>query len=579
MNEEIEHIETEEWKLYEKGKNYNISMGLYRDTEDNYNFYHGNQWRGAKLGNIQPITLNIIRPTVKYKVGVLNSNSYQIVFNPNIYENYEQEQKIEDICKILNRYSNKIWEVEQVNKKVREVLKDACINSEGIVHAYEKDEKIKVEVIDKTNIYYGNENDSDIQSQPYIIISYRRTVDSVKEEARKNGMEEEEVEKITSDSDYEEQSGRDKRIDEISPMCLVLLKYYKKDGTIWMKKSTKNAIVHKEADTKLKLYPIAHMVWEEVKGYARGTGEVKYIIPNQIEINKTATRRVIAVQLCAYPKLVANMKYISNPGSLDKVGTTIKVDEMSADDVNKVVSYLRPTTMSTDALNLQQELMKDTQDLAGAGDTVNGNVDPTQASGKAILAVQQAGQQPLNEQLEKFKTFIEDLARIWFEMLQTYSINGIIVTKEVKDKETGKVIEVPYRMSYEELQKMKLNIKIDITPHSSYDKYAQEQSLENLMLKQLITFEEYVKALSEDSVMPKPKLEKILKDREENNQRMLEMEKEANQINGAMKQIMQMQSNNSNEVEGIAQQGESIKTNAINRMGGNQNEMSAMQVS
>lgn len=576
MNEEMEHFKTEEWKLYEKGKNYNTSMGLYKDTEDNYDFYHGNQWKGAKLGNIQPITLNIIRPTVKYKVGVLNSNAYQIVFNPNVYDNYEQEQNLEDTCKVLNRYSNKIWEVEQVNKKVREVLKDACINSEGIIHAYENDEKIKVEVIDKTNIYYGNENDSDIQSQPYILISYRRTVDSVQEEARANGMSEEEIAKITSDSDFEEQAGRDKRIEEISPMCLVLLKYYKKDGTIWIKKSTRNAVVHEEADTKLKLYPIAHMVWEEVKGYSRGMGEVKYLRPNQIEINKTATRRAIAVQLCAYPKLVANMEYISNPSSLEKVGTTIKLDGIKADDVNKVVSYLRPTTMSTDALNLQQELMKDTQDLAGAGDTVNGNVDPTQASGKAILAVQQAGQQPLNDQLERFKTFIEDLARIWFEMLQTYSTNGIIVTKEIKDEQTGDVIEIPYKMSYEELQNMKLNIKIDITPHSAYDKYAQEQSLENLMLKQLITFEEYVNALSEDSVMPKPKLEKILKDREENNRRMLEMEKQANQINGAMKQVMQMQSNNSNEVEGIAQQGEMINTNAINTMGGNQNEMSTV---
>lgn len=567
MNEEIENFETEEWKLYEKGKSYNISMGVYKDTEDNYNFYHGNQWKEAKLGNIQPITLNVIRPTVKYKVGVLNSNSYQIVFNPNVYESYEQAQKLEDICKILNRYSNKIWEVEQVNKKVREILKDSCINSEGIAHAYEENEKIKVEVIDKTNIYYGNENDSDIQSQPYIIISYRRTVDSVKEEARKYGTSEEEVAKITSDSDYEEQSGKDKRIEEISPMCLVLLKYYKKDGTIWMKKSTKTAIIRNESDTKLKLYPVAHMVWEEVKGYARGMGEVKYLIPNQIEINKTATRRAVAVQLCAYPKLVANMKYISNSKSLEKVGTTIKLDEMPADDVNKVVSYLKPTTMSTDALNLQQELMKDTQELAGAGDTVTGAIDPTRASGKAILAVQQAGQQPLNDQVEKFKTFIEDLARIWFEMLQTYSLNGIATTKETNNPKTGEIVEQPYEITYDMLQSMKLNIKIDITPHSSYDKFAQEQSLENLMLKKLITFDEYVKALSEDSVMPKPKLEKILKDRKEANAQMLQIEKQANAINGAMKEAMQIQSYNSNRIEGIAQQGEQINSNIIGMMG------------
>lgn len=556
MEEEKDFL-TDEWKLYERGKSYNLSMGLYEDTEKNYDFYHGKQWNNAKLGNVQPITLNVIRPIVKYKVGVLNSNDYQIVFNPNVYESYEQGQNLKNICKSLNKFANRLWELEQVNKKVREILKDSCINAEGIAHAYEVDEEIKTEVIDKTNVYYGDESNDNIQEQPYILITYRRTVDSVKEEARQNGMSEEEINKITMDSDYEEQAGRESRIDEISPMCLVILKYYKKNGTVWLKKSTKTAVVREDADTKLKLYPVAHMVWEDVKGYARGSGEVKYIIPNQIEINKTATRRVIAVQMCAFPKLVANMKYISNPASLNKVGTTIKVDEMSADDVGKVVNYLRPTTMSTDAFNLQQELMKDTQELAGAGDTLNGNVDPTQASGKAILAVQQAGQQPLKEQLEKFKTFLEDLARIYFDMLQTYSKNGLTVTREETNPETGEIIEIPYTISKEELLNAKLNVKIDISPNSSYDKFAREQSIENLFLSGNITLEEYAKALPIDAVMDKTTIDNIIKDRQERNKKLMEMQMEANRLSSAMNQVMELQSG----------------------QGGGQNEMSSMPTS
>ena len=547
MEEEKDFL-TDEWKLYERGKSYNLAMGLYEDTEKNYDFYHGKQWNNAKLGNVQPITLNVIRPIVKYKVGVLNSNDYQIVFNPNVYENYQQGQNLKNICKSLNKFANRLWELEQVNKKVREILKDSCINAEGIAHAYEEDEEIKTEVIDKTNVYYGDESNDNIQEQPYILITYRRTVDSVKEEARENGMSEDEVNKITMDSDYEEQSGRESRIDEISPMCLVILKYYKKNGTVWLKKSTKTAVVRKDADTKLKLYPVAHMVWEDVKGYARGTGEVKYIIPNQIEINKTATRRTIAVQMCAFPKLVANKRYISNTSSLNKVGTTILVDEMSADDVSKVVNYLRPTTMSTDALNLQQELMKDTQDLAGAGDTLNGNVDPTQASGKAILAVQQAGQQPLKEQLEKFKTFLEDLARIYFDMLQTYSKNGITVTQEETNPETGETIENPYVISKEELNNAKLNVKIDISPNSSYDKFAREQSIENLFLSGNITLEEYAKALPIDAVMDKTTLDNIIRDRQERNKKLTEIQMQANQLESAMNQVMELQGGGMNEM-------------------------------
>lgn len=558
--EDEKDFKTDEWKLYERGKSYNLAMGLYEDTEKNYDFYHGKQWNNAKLGNVQPITLNVIRPIVKYKVGVLNSYDYQIVFNPNVYENYEQGQNLKNICKSLNKFTNRLWELEQVNIKVREILKDACINAEGIAHAYEVDEEIKTEVIDKTNVCYGDESNDNIQEQPYILITYRRTVESVKEEARQNGMSEDEINKITMDSDYEEQSGRESRIDEISPMCLVILKYYKKNGTVWIKKSTKTATIMKDADTKLKLYPVAHMVWEDVKGYARGTGEVKYIIPNQIEINKTATRRTIAVQMCAFPKLVANKKYISNISSLNKVGTTILVDEMPADDVSKVVNYLRPTTMSVDALNLQQELMKDTQDLAGAGDTLNGNVDPTQASGKAILAVQQAGQQPLKEQLEKFKTFLEDLARIYFDMLQTYSKNGITATQEESNPETGETIETPYVISKEELSNAKLNVKIDISPNSSYDKFAREQSIENLFLSGNITLEEYAKALPIDAVMDKTTIDNIIKDRQERNKKLLEMQKEANRLNSAMNQAMQLQGGGQDEMS-------SMPTSGINGQG------------
>ena len=547
MEEEKDFL-TDEWKLYERGKSYNLAMELYEDTEKNYDFYHGKQWNNAKLGNVQPITLNVIRPIVKYKVGVLNSNDYQIVFNPNVYENYQQGQNLKNICKSLNKFANRLWELEQVNKKVREILKDSCINAEGIAHAYEEDEEIKTEVIDKTNVYYGDESNDNIQEQPYILLTYRRTVDSVKEEAKQNGMPEEEIAKITMDSDYEEQSGRESRIDEISPMCLVILKYYKKNGTVWIKKSTKTATVMKDSDTKLKLYPVAHMIWEDVKGYARGTGEVKYIIPNQIEINKTATRRTIAVQMCAFPKLVANKRYISNTSSLNKVGTTILVDEMSADDVSKVVNYLRPTTMSTDALNLQQELMKDTQELAGAGDTLNGNVDPTQASGKAILAVQQAGQQPLKEQLEKFKTFLEDLARIYFDMLQTYSEKGITVTQEETNPETGEIIEIPYVISKEELNNAKLNVKIDISPNSSYDKFAREQSIENLFLSGNITLEEYAKALPIDAVMDKTTLDNIIRDRQERNKKLTEIQMQANQLESAMNQVMELQGGGMNEM-------------------------------
>lgn len=546
-----ENIVTDVWNEYQKGVDYNYRQDLYNKTDKNFKFYLGNQWENAKLGGIQPITLNIIQSIVKYKVGVVKTNSYQIYFNSDTYENDTERRKLQDLCDSLNRFANRTWEKNQVDKIVRNCVDDACIDSEGIVYFYEDNDNIVPEQVDKTNIYYGNENDDNIQTQPYIIISFRRTVDEVKEEAKKNGMSDEELEKIIPDEEYHEQAGKDKRVDEISPMCLVLLKLYKKDGTIWAKKCTRLANVMNDSNLKIKLYPVAHYNWIRVKGSSRGQGEVEYLIPNQIEINKTATRRALAVKLGAFPKLVANTKYIKNTKALNSVGTTIELNELNADDVNKVVNYLKPAQMSTDAYNLQKELIDDTQNLAGAGDNVTGNIDPTQTSGKAILAVQQASQQPINSQVEAYKTFIEDIARIWFEMLKAYSVDGIKLTKEEKDYANDTTYDTQYILDYEELNKLELDLKIDITPKSAFDKYAMEVSLENLLSAGQITFEEYVNALPEDSTMSKSKLKEILKTREEKNKVITDIEKQGNALNGAIEQVMTQQEIQNQQQAGI----------------------------
>lgn len=555
------------WQEYERGKDYNYQQQLYEKSRKNYDFYLGKQWGNTKLEGMQPITLNIIKSIVKYKVGVVKTNSYQIYFNSDTYENEEQRKNLQDICDMLNRYANRLWEKNKVNKIVRDCVDDACIDNEGIVYFYadpdENSNNILCEQVDRTNIYYGNENDDDIQSQPYIIISFRRTVEEVKKEAKANNIDKNEIELIKEDQDIEEQSGSELRTTEIVPMCLVLLKLYKKDGMIWAKKCTKLATVMKDTCLDISLYPVAHILWERVKGSARGQGEVEHLIPNQIEINKTATRRALVVKMTAFPKLVANVKYIKNPKALNKVGTTIELNEMNADDVSKVVNYLKPTAISADAYNLQKELEEDTQNLAGAGDTVTGNVDPTQASGKAILAVQQASQQPINQQVENYKDFIEDIARIWFEMLKANSVKGITLISEKKDYKNNTTIEEIHKLSYKELKESDLYIKIDITPKSAFDKYAMEMSLENLLGSGHITFEEYVKALPEDATMPKAKLKEILKEREEKDNIITQIEKQGNELNSAMEQVMIQEEMQNQASTGVTPQEANIVDNQI----------------
>lgn len=545
--EEFSEI-TDVWRDYEKGKMYNRTHNLYEDTEKNYNFYHGNQWEGAKLGDIQPIVFNIIKPIVKYKLGVITQNRYEIVFHPNIYNTVEEGQRLEELCKVLNSHTAKVWELQKVDQKVREASKDSCINSEGIIHNYFEDE-IVTELIDKNNVYYGNENDSNIQTQPYIIIAYRLPVSQVRKMARDKGISAEKIELITPDGETLEQAGYRSLSDEVNAMCLVLLKYYKKeDGKVYFSRATKSVELEKDEATNLTLYPVAHFVWEEKKGSSRGIGAVSCVIPNQIEMNKIDARRAVAVKLGAFQKLVYNSELVANPKDLNTVGGAVEIKGgATVDDVRKAIGYIFPSSMSPDASNLSAEMKTNTRDFEGAGDVATGNVDPTQASGRAILAVQQASQQPLSEQVENYKTFVEDIARIWFDMWKAYEVQGMSVMYEQKDSE-GNVVQEPGVITYEELQRLEPQIKVDITPRGSYDRYAQEMSLENLFMNDKITFDEYVESLPADAVMPKATLEKIVNRRKENAQRLTEMQMEANQLESAMNQVMELQGGGMNEM-------------------------------
>ena len=549
---EKEFRTTNTWDLYEIGKNYNRRLNVYSEGKQNYDYYHGRQWETLEKPKSQaePVTLNIIKPVIKFKVGIIRQNNYEFMFNPNTYANKEELAEMEEISRGLTQFASRTWEKSQAGKKVRNIVSSSAINSEGILYQYVNDKKdsICVEEIDKNNIYYGNENDSDIQSQPYILITYRKPVKEIKRLARNykenglNNLLDEEIDNIVADIDIDEQQGSHYMQDEISPMCLVIKKFQRMDdGEIWYSESTRTCEIIRPQRTKCKLYPISHYIWEEERGYARGVSEVRGLIENQREINKTATRRAIAVKLGAYPKLVVASDFVKNKNSFSQVGSTIEVNGMKANDVRDVVTYLNPAQISPDAYNLQNDLIQSTRELAGAGDTATGQIDPERSSGKAILAIQQAAQQPINEQLENFKYFLEDCAKVMFELIKVYFTEGLKIYKTVESyNELGQVdsYEEPLKVTRAKLEKIDMNLKIDVTPTTAYDRYAQELTLENLLLKGLITIEEYAQMLPQGSTMPKDKLDNILERRRQAKAQIAKLQQQANALMGAMQQVM-----------------------------------------
>ena len=536
--------ETPIWGLYEKGRNYHRLTGIYTDTDRNYRFYNGNQWAGAKLGDVEPVQKNFIKPIVKYKVSVIHDNLYAINYSSMNFENQSFRKTAERYCDLLNGFAARVWEQEKMDFKGRRLTKDAAINDEGIMYVnFDREKMVPVnEIVKKNDVYYGNENDDDIQNQPYILIRKRMPVVNARELAKREGMSEDKLEFIIGDNDTFEESGEAAK-QELDDMVTIVYKMYKENGTVHFAIATRWVEIAKDKDLGITLYPIAHFNWEEKEGSARGEGEVRYLIPNQIEVNKTEMRRVLTVKQQAYPMKVADRSKISNPNALNTVGGTIWTNGQPVEDVHKIVGIIPPAQMSPDVVKLQEDLINITRDLAGAGDTATGSVNPEDASGRAILAVQQASQAPMTEQKETYKNFIEDIARIWLEYLIVYSENGLNLEEKITDshgEESYQIVNVPQTA----LQQLQATVKIDVTPKSVYDKFAQEQTVENLLLQGFFTAQRvgelatYAEVLDDDSVAPKMKIMEAIEHIREEQRKIAMIEAQAQMMQARAQQFL-----------------------------------------
>lgn len=528
---------TDIWELYQKGQNF--MSKIYANTDMNFRMYNGDQWAGLKIKGVEKIQHNFIKKIVKHKVGTITTNLFAVNYSPENIETNEFMEIAQKTCDLLNKKASKVWDKDFMDKKIKKVCRKSAINGESIVYVdYDESNNIPInEIISKNDIIFGDENEEEIQLQPWIIIRQRKTVSELQTLARAYEVNEEDILNIRGDSDLGTASGESAK-NEIEDKCWLLTKLYREKGTIHFSQATKYCDLKKDIDTGLTLYQVAHFNWEDVEGSARGIGEVEQLIPNQLETNKTAMRRALTIKNIAYPQKVVNIDLINNPDAINRVGSTIKFKNVGNVRASDVFMNASAGTISPDSEKFQSELINLSTEINNAGDAVTGNINPESASGRAILAVQNAQNQPLNDQLIGLKSFIEDLARIWFEMWRVYAKDGLLIEDEQTDDITGQKTTNQVLVPQYVLEALRTSVKVDITPKGAFDKYAQELSLENMFTTGKITFEEYVEALDTDSVMPKQKLEIILKKRKEKEKQINEYELQATQLkNQAQKEM------------------------------------------
>lgn len=516
------------WELYQKGVDHHNILGLYSKTEQAYDFYEDRQWNGVEAGGETLPFYNFIKPTIKYKTASIAMNEMAITFTP-----MENDEVFLNACEILNQYASKMWEQLKMAKYTWELVKAG--NIAGDSYLYFHSEGNQAQLIDNTDIYLGDEQQAELQKQPYILIAERLLVSDVREIAQQNGID---PELIYSD----EQKNVTQRATEVKKdpgKCTSVMKIWKEDGFVHFCKATQNTVYLPDTVIEgLRYYPIASFVVEQLHKSARGLGEVRPLIPNQIEVNKTLYRRSSAVKSAAFPQVVYNAQKLDNPEMIGVAGMALALNE-GVSNVRDMIGYLQPNGISNDAKILSDEMLNTTKDLAGAGDAALGQINPEQASGEAIIAVRDQAAIPLNESIAAYKQTIEDIANIWYSMWVAFNPNGMTIQLNGEDEE---LLEAT--IPAEVLESMQVNVRIDVSQANPWSKYAQERSLENLFMNQQLSFEEYIECLDSTSSVPKGKMMSIIEKRKqqvenEKDMQLQQLQQENQQLNQYIQQVAQ----------------------------------------
>ena len=491
---------------------YGADKNYYDVIDTNIAFANGDQWRNVQADGLPKPVFNIIKRVKQFKIASLKADNISIAIQPMEYrpqsEDLEMQKKVKD-TDLANAELKNILRDVKFDAKSRTLLADGFDTGDWCMHWYFDNEVqpykqkmpavrgvIRCEIIDSTNVMFGNPNTRQVEKQPYILLVGRDLVKNLQKEAKENGSK---GDLIQQDSDTQYQMGDNGKVESDAEgygKALYVIKYYRKDGEIYASKFTKNAYVYKDKKTGYSYYPIAFNNWEEVKGSYHGRAETTGIIPNQISINKMFAMVIYHLMLTAFPTAVYDADRIES--WTNEIGAQIGVTNLNGDSIKNIAGYLEPATMSTQIMSVIEQAMQYTKETLGVGDASLGNVTMNNAT--AIIAIQKSAAVPLENVKAAFYEFVEDCGRIIIDLIAThYGIRPVVV----EGFNNERTVE---NFDFSTLKDMWLHIKIDVGNASYFSEVASVQTLDNLLNNGFIEFIEYLKRIPDEIIPNKQEL-------------------------------------------------------------------------
>lgn len=511
------------WSEYQLGTEYLLNHNVYETVKVNERFWDGKQWEGLESKNMPTPVFNVLQRAGKFMVSTIGSNDIAVSIVPYT----EVADDIERTVPIAKEIEH-IIEQARMKEASKIVIRNAFVDGSGyMMQSFNPDVEtgqdakglVENQIIDNTNVYFGNPYSNDIQKQPYIIVSLRQDIRQVKEEARDHGLTKEQIDSIQPDNE-----GLQPNEDEAENLVTVLIKYFKKKSkvveikmeidplsgqpieipvekeevTVWFTKTTRELTLIEPTDLGYKRYPLSCFGWDIIKNSYCYNSPMTSVIPNQIFINKCyAIAQMYGLQ-SAFPKIIFDKSKIQIEEFLN--GTSPQA-VAGIDIAGKFIDFIKIPDFSNNIIELAQDTMAQTKECMGVTDASLGNVRPDNTS--AIIALQESSAVPLEIQKQSFYAFWEDTVRNILDIVScSYGIRQVLT-------EDNQLAIVDFSM----LKDLNYNLDVEIGNGAQFSEIAQINTLDKLVQAGYIDPGVYIEVVPSKYIPQKSKLLKSYRER------------------------------------------------------------------
>ena len=517
---------------YQKMLGYNTAVNLDETVRANENFFIGKQWEGVDAKGLPTPVYNFLKQVVLFSVANITTDNIKMQATPLACERTPED--VERVAEIVNKEFDRLFEFNRVPNLVREYMRNAAVDGDSCLFTFWDDTVdagfglrggIRTEIVDNMRVGFGNTACRDPQKQPYILIERREMTKELRRAAQEAGNPR------WNDIQPDNENHNTDSYKNSSERSTVLLRMWKerKTGTVWACEVSGRVMLREPWDMGLRLYPVTWINWDYIPDSYHGQALVTGLIPNQIFVNKLFAMSMISLMTSAFPRTVYDKTRI--PKWNNAVGAAIGGN---GGDVSGVAKIIDPAQISPQIAQFIQTSVDYTRQFLGATSAALGETRPYNTS--AIIALQRAASIPSEITKQNLYKSIEDLGRIYLDFMAAYygkrkvqvsmpDVGADILAFAGKDPEELETVLFDYGI----LNDMPMALKLDVGASSYWSEMASVQTLDNLLMQNKITIEEYLERIPDGYI---PKRQELIASRKQAAQQQM-MQPEEQSTGGA----------------------------------------------